>query len=61
MQECFEIMIGYMTMDKYEKIFTDLLRYVDFIKHEKVRIYRFLSGFSSFYKDKIQFGYLIIF
>jgi hypothetical protein len=29
-----------------------LLRYVDFIKDEKVKIQRFLSGLPSFYKIK---------
>jgi hypothetical protein len=55
MQEFFELKLGNMTMEEYEKKFLELLRYVDFIKDEKVKIHRFLSGFPSFYKDKIQF------
>jgi hypothetical protein len=31
-------------MDEYEKRFFELLKYVDFIKDEKVKIQRFLSG-----------------
>jgi hypothetical protein len=31
------------------------LNYVDFIKDEKVKIQRFLSGLPSFYSDKIQY------
>jgi hypothetical protein len=31
------------------------LKYVDFIKDEKVKIQRFLSGLPSFYSDKIQY------
>jgi hypothetical protein len=33
----------------------ELLRYVSYIKDEKEKIQRFLSGFPAFYKDKIQF------
>jgi hypothetical protein len=55
MQEFFELKLGNMTMEEYEKKFLELLRYVGFIKREKVKIQRFLSGLPSFYKDKIQF------
>jgi hypothetical protein len=48
MQELFELKLRSMTMDEYEKKFLELLRYVDFIKDEKVKIQRFLSGFPSF-------------
>jgi hypothetical protein len=55
MHEFFELKLGSMTMEKYENKFLELLRYVGFIKEEKVKIQRFLSGLPSFYKDKIQF------
>jgi hypothetical protein len=55
MQEFFELKLGSMTMEEYENKFLELLRYVGFIKEEKVKIQRFLSGLPSFYKDKIQF------
>jgi hypothetical protein len=42
-------------MEEYENKFLELLRYVDFIRDDKVKIQRFLSRFPSFYKDKIQF------
>jgi hypothetical protein len=32
MKEFFELKLGSMTMDKYERIFLELLKYVDFIK-----------------------------
>jgi hypothetical protein len=54
MKELFELTLGSMTMGEYEKNFLVLLKYVGFIKDEKVKIHRFLSGMSSFYKDKIQ-------
>jgi hypothetical protein len=37
-----------MTMEENENKFLELLRYVDFIRDEKVKIQRFLSGFPSF-------------
>jgi hypothetical protein len=44
-----------MTMDEYEKMLFELLKYADFIKDKKVKIQRFLSGLLSFYSDKIQY------
>jgi hypothetical protein len=55
MKEFFELKLGSMKMDEYEKRFFKLLKYVDFIKDEKVKIHRFLSGLPSFYSDKIQY------
>jgi len=43
-------------MDEYERKFLELLRYVSFIRDERVKIHRFMSGCPSFYKDKIQFN-----
>jgi hypothetical protein len=55
MNELFELKLGTMTMEEYEKQCFELLKYVDFIKDEKVKIQRFLSGLPSFYSDKIQY------
>ena len=55
MKEFFELKLGIMTMEEYEKWFFELLKCVDFIKDEKVKIQRFLSGLPSFYSDKIQY------
>jgi hypothetical protein len=44
-----------MTMEGYEKKLLELLRYVGFIKEEKVKIHRLLGGLPSFYRDKIKF------
>jgi hypothetical protein len=38
MKEFFELKLGSMTMDKYEKSLFDLLKYVGFIKNDKVKI-----------------------
>jgi hypothetical protein len=44
-----------MTMTEYENNFLGLIKYVGFIKDEKVKIKMFLSGLPSFYKEKIQY------
>jgi len=48
MQEFFELKLGNMNMDEYEKKFLKLLKYVGFIRDEKVKIHRFPSGLPSF-------------
>jgi hypothetical protein len=53
MQELFELKLGNMTMDENERKFLELLRYVSFIRDEKVKIHRFLGGFPSLYKNTI--------
>jgi hypothetical protein len=53
MKEFFEIKIGSMTIDEYERRFLEMLKYVSFIKDKTVKIQRYLSGLSSFISDKI--------
>ena len=55
MEELFELKLGIMTMEAYEKMFLELLNYADFIRDEKVKIQRFLSGLPESYRDKIQY------
>ena len=55
MKEFFELKLGTMTMEEYEKWLFQFLKYVDFIKDEKVKIQRFLSGLPTFYSDNIQY------
>jgi hypothetical protein len=55
MQEFFELRLGSMTMEEYKNKFLGLLKYVRFIGDEKVKIQRFLSGLSAFYKEKIKY------
>jgi hypothetical protein len=38
MKEFFELKLERMTMDEYERILLDFLRYVDFVKDDKVNI-----------------------
>jgi hypothetical protein len=52
MKEFFELKLGSMTMDEYDKRFFELLKHMDFIKYEKVKIQIFLSGLPSFCSDR---------
>jgi hypothetical protein len=49
MKELFELRLGSMTMEEYEN-FLGLMKYVGFIRDEKVKIQIFLSRLPSFYK-----------
>jgi hypothetical protein len=55
MQEFFELRLGSMTMEEYEKNFLGLLKYVRFIGDKKVKIQRFLSGLPTFFKENIMY------
>jgi hypothetical protein len=54
MKEFFELKLGSMTIDEYERRFLEL-KYVPFIKDEHVKIQMYLSGFPSFISYKIQY------
>ena len=43
-------------MEEYANRFLELLRYVRYIKDEKVKIQHFLSGIPQAYKDRIEFN-----
>jgi hypothetical protein len=58
MKELFELKLGSMNIDEYEKRFLELLKYVSFIKHETIKIQIYLSGIPSFISDKIQYDNL---
>jgi hypothetical protein len=55
MKEFYELKLGSMTIDEYERRFLELLKYVTFIKDEKVKIQRYLTRLSSFINEKIQY------
>jgi hypothetical protein len=56
MKEFFELKLGNMTIDEYERSFLELLKYVPFIKDEVVKIQRYLSGLPPSIGDKIQYN-----
>jgi hypothetical protein len=53
MKEFFELKLGNMTIDEYERRFFELLKYVPFIKDETVKIQRYLNGLPSSISGKI--------
>ena len=53
MKEFLELNLVSMTIDEYERMFLELLKYVSFIKDETVKIQRYLSGLPSFISEKI--------
>jgi hypothetical protein len=55
MKEFFELKLGSMSIDEYERRFLELLKYVPFIKDENVKIQRYMSGLPSSIGDKIQY------
>jgi hypothetical protein len=55
MKELFELNLGSMTIEEYERKFLELIKYVSFIKEEVVNIHMYLSGMPSFISDKIQY------
>ena len=42
-------------MEEYANMFLEILRYVRYIKYEKVKIQHFLIGLPRSYKDQIEF------
>ena len=47
--------LGQQTMEEYANKFLELLSYVWYIRDEKVKVQRFLSGLPQYYKDRIEF------
>ena len=53
--EFYELKLGQLTIDEYINKFLYLMRYVPYIKDEKVKVQRFISGLPQSYWDKIEF------
>jgi hypothetical protein len=54
-KELSEFNIGQLTIDEYINKFLELMRYVPYIKDEKLNMKRFISGLPQSYRDIIQF------
>src|SRR5713101_7882134 len=54
-KEFHELKLGQLTMEEYENKFLELLRYVRYIRDDKVKIQHFLSGIPQSYKDMIDY------
>ena len=55
-KEFHELILGQLTMEEYANKFLELLRYVRYIRDDKVKIQHFLSGLPQSYKDIIEFN-----
>jgi hypothetical protein len=54
-KEFYELKLGKLTIDEYINKFLKLIRYVPYIKDEKVNTQRFISRLPQSFCDKIEF------
>jgi hypothetical protein len=54
-KEFYELKLGKLTIDEYVNKFLELLRYVPYIKDEKVKMQQFISGLPQTCWDMIDF------
>jgi hypothetical protein len=54
-KEFYELRLGQLTIDEFVNKFLELLRYVPYIKDEKEKMQRFISGLPQTYRDRIEF------
>ena len=54
-KDFYELWMGSTRDEEYINIFFELLRYVPYLKEEKAKVQRFISGFLVAYRDQIEF------
>jgi hypothetical protein len=54
-KEFYELKLGQCTMEEYVRRFLKFLRYVPYIKAEKEKVQRFISGLPKDYQNSIEF------
>jgi hypothetical protein len=54
-KEFYELNLGQLIIEEYVNKLFELLRYVPYIKDEKVKVKRFISGLPQTYQNKIEF------
>jgi hypothetical protein len=54
-KEFYELNLGQLTIDEYINKFLELIRYVPYIKDEKVKMKCFISGIPQSFRDIIEF------
>jgi hypothetical protein len=54
-KEFYELKLGKLTIEEYVSKFLELLRYVPYIKEEKEKVQRFISGLPKGYQNRIEF------
>ena len=55
-KEFYELQMGYITDEEYTSIFLELLRYVPYLREEKAKVQRFITGLRVQYIDQIEFN-----
>eukprot|EP00253_Pinus_taeda_P012038 PITA_12038 len=54
-KEFHDLQLGEQTMDEFINRFTSLLRYVPYLKEEKTKVQRFVSGLPMYMRERIEF------
>lgn len=54
-KEFYELEVGSMTDEEYTTKFLELSRYVLYLKDEKDKVQRFVSGFPLVFRDRIEY------
>ena len=54
-KEFYETKLGKLTIDEYINKFLKLMRYVPYIKDERVKMQQFISGLPLSFQDRIEF------
>jgi hypothetical protein len=55
-KEFYELKLGQLIIEEYVNKFLELLRYVPYIKDEKVKVQRIISGLPQTYRNRIEFN-----
>jgi hypothetical protein len=55
-KDLYELKMGQLTIDEYINKFIELIRYVPYIKDEKVKMQRFIIGLPQSFRDRIEFN-----
>lgn len=55
-KEFYELKMGLMTYEEYPTKLLELLRYVLYLKDEKTKVQRFISGIPLEFKDQIKYN-----
>ena len=50
-----DLKLGKLTIEEFVTIFTNLQRYVSYLKEEKMKVQRFISCSPQFYKHKLEY------
>ena len=54
-KEFYKLKLGQLTINEYINKFIEMMKYVPYIKDEKVKMQRFISGLHQSYRDRIEF------